>query len=266
MSTGPDSGADGSTADSSAEVDESTEGHEVTPGGSTRTVRPRRRPRGATIAGLCFVLAGLVLLGWVGYQFVGTNVVAQSEFESQRSQLREQWAGRAPGAQSSPDANNPTATATPAPVELGDAVALMRIPRFGEDYEVPLVQGTTPEVLTRGVGIYDSSVAPGEVGNFAIAGHRITQGEPFRRLLDLQVGDTVIIETADAIFTYVMDTSPADLTVHETANWVLEPVPGEPDATPTRALLTMTTCQDLFRSPDRSVGFGHLEKVQNKTQ
>ena len=50
----------------------------------------------------------------------------------------------------------------------------------------------------------------------------------------------------------------------ETAGWVLEPVPGEPGIDPTRRLITLTTCQDIFRSPDRSVGFGHLQSTKNK--
>ena len=29
-------------------------------------------------------------------------------------------------------------------------------------------------------------------------------------------------------------------------------------------MITLTTCQDLFRSPDRSVGFGRLQSTQNK--
>ena len=69
-----------------------------------------------------------------------------------------------------------------------------------------------------------------------MAGHRITHGQPFAQLLTLRKGDTVVVETREAVFTYVMDTSPADLTVKETAGWVLDPVPDHPGATPTEAL------------------------------
>ena len=47
-------------------------------------------------------------------------------------------------------------------------------------------------------------------------------------------------------------------TVKDVDTWVLDPVPGKTNVKPTRALITLTTCQDLFHSPDRSVGFGHL--------
>ena len=74
----------------------------------------------------------------------------------------------------------------------------------------------------------------------------------------------MVVETREAVFTYLMDTSPADLTVNDGAGWVLDPVPDEPGVTPTRPLITLTTCQDLYHSPDRSVGFGHLESTQDK--
>jgi LPXTG-site transpeptidase (sortase) family protein len=89
-------------------------------------------------------------------------------------------------------------------------------------------------------------------------------GSPFRKLLELRKGDEVIVETVDAVYTYELDGSPRDLTVKPEDNWVLEPVPGKPQETPTKSIITLTTCQDLFHSPDRSVAFGHLVKVSKK--
>ena len=45
---------------------------------------------------------------------------------------------------------------------------------------------------------------------------------------------------------------------------MLDPDPHHPGAEATEALLTLTTCQDLFHSPDRSVGFAHLAKTVDK--
>ena len=120
------------------------------------------------------------------------------------------------------------------------------------------------EVLSRGVGHYSTTAAPGAVGNFALAGHRITHGEPFAKLLTLNRGDRVIVETREAVYTYVLDRAPRELTVRPTDSWVLDPVPGKPGEQPSEALLTLTTCQDLFHSPDRSVGFGHLMSTRAK--
>ena len=57
-----------------------------------------------------------------------------------------------------------------------------------------------------------STIWNGQPGNFAIAGHRVTHGSPFRKLLELRKGDEVIVETGDAVYTYELDGSPRDLT------------------------------------------------------
>ena len=95
-----------------------------------------------------------------------------------------------------------------ASVMPGDAIALLRIPAFGDDYEIPVLNGTDLSILSKGVGHYSSTAAPGQIGNFAIAGHRVTHGQPFAKMLSLKKGDEVIVETREAIYTYVMDDSP----------------------------------------------------------
>jgi sortase A len=222
--------------------------------------RGGRRTSVVSVVGIALLVAGLVCLGWVGYQYVGTDVVAQRSFERGTQELHSQWAS-APTAASSTSTKDTRPTARQVP---GSALALLRVPRFGDDFEVPVVAGTDLKDLSHGVGHYDGTAAPGQVGNFALAGHRITHGQPFAKLLSLRKGDRVVVETREAVFTYVMDSSPADLTVKDTAGWVLDPVPDQPGATPTRPLITLTTCQDLFHSPDRSVGFGHLQRTQEK--
>ncbi len=213
------------------------------------------------VVGLVLLLGGLGCLGWVAYQYFGTNVVSRHAFEQETSGLRTKWEAEpaAPPTAGTQKLQDIKTTAVP-----GDAIALLRIPKFGAAYEVPILEGTDLSVLARGVGHYPNSAQPGQIGNFAIAGHRITHGQPFSRLLELDKGDQIVVETRSAIYTYVLDTAPRDLTVEDTATWVLDPVPGQPDATPTQALLTLTTCQDLFHSPDRSIAFGHLASTKNK--
>ena len=230
------------------------------PESGERTAR-RRSPSLLTIVGIVLLAAGLACLGYVGYQYLGTDVVSQRSFQRETGGLREQW--RSGPTQDPADRTTTTGTQKTTPVP-GSAIALIRIPRFGDDFEVPIVAGTALKDLSRGVGHYDGTADPGQVGNFALAGHRITHGQPFAKLLTLRKGDKVVVETRDAVYTYVMDTSPADLTVKETAGWVLDPVPDHPGTPPTEALITLTTCQDLFHSPDRSVGFGHLAGTVEK--
>jgi sortase A len=220
------------------------------------------------VIGLVLLLAGVACLGWVGYQYFGTNVVARNAFEQETSELRASWEIEQPTPDPRPDPEPSEKSDQLEPVRPaavpGDAIALLRVPEFGAGYEVPILEGTDLSILDRGVGHYPTSAQPGQVGNFAIAGHRVTHGQPFARLLELDAGDRVVVETRSAIYTYVLDGSPRDLTVKDTANWVIDPVPGQPGAVPTQPMITLTTCQDLFHSPDRSIGFGHLESTQNK--
>lgn len=222
-------------------------------GKETEAVRRPRRRRGnsfLTVLGVGLLVLGLGCLGYVGWQFFGTNVVSEREQTSQVEQLKERW--REPAAK-------PEGQRIP-----GDAIGLLRIPALGKDYQVPILTGTDLATLGKGVGWYEGSAEPGQDGNFAVAGHRVTHGEPFRRLLELERGDQVVIETRDAIYTYELISAPAELTVQDTDTWVLDADPVQRSDTPDGAYLTLTTCQDLFRSPDRSVAFGKLVKTVNK--
>lgn len=222
------------------------------------------------------LLVGLSCLGWAGYQYIGTDVVSERAFEQEKDELRDQWRTEAAAppsmstasrtSASSSGSTSPSSTTSAHPsrsVIPGDAIALLRIPAFGADYEVPILAGTELSTLSRGVGHYSSTALPGDIGNFAVAGHRVTHGQPFARLLELVQGDHVIIETRDAVFTYVLDLAPAKMTVDDTQTCVLDPVPCR-DIKATQPLLTLTTCQDLFNSPDRSIGYGHLLSTTKK--
>ncbi|GAA1542525.1 class E sortase [Kribbella lupini] len=208
----------------------------------------RRLVRGL---GVVLLLAGIGLLGWVGWQYVGTGITSNQAMDRAEQDLRDGW--QAPSA--APDKKPAT----------GTAITLLRIPKFGPDWEKPVVEGVGKDELARGIGHYPQTALPGEPGNFAIAGHRVTHGSPFRKLLELTKGDQVIVETADAVYTYELDGSPKDLTVKPADTWVLDPVPGKPGAAPTGPMLTLTTCQDLFHSPDRSVAFAHLVRTDRKS-
>ncbi|WP_245617157.1 class E sortase [Knoellia subterranea] len=76
------------------------------------------------------------------------------------------------------------------------AFAIVRVPRFGADYARPLVEGTSAAELAEGLGHYDGTAGPGEVGNFAIAGHRTTYGKPLAQIDSLREGDRIVVETA----------------------------------------------------------------------
>lgn len=236
-----------------------------------------RKPSPITIIAVGLLAAGLVVLGYVGYQMFGSNMTSEHAFKSERHHMRSHWKhNRHPSAttSSSPDTGQPH---TPAKTQAagtksskkstthdpGDGIGLLSIPAIGVD-KVPVLQGTSQHVLSHGIGHYGKTAGPGQIGNFAVAGHRITHGEPFSRLLELTKGATVKMETRDRVYVYKIDTAPKKLSVQDTEGWVLDPVPGKQHARPHTSRITLTTCKDLFHSPNRSVGFGKLVKTRHK--
>ncbi|MBA2954727.1 class E sortase [Nocardioides sp. MAH-18] len=212
--------------------------------------------------GAGLLAAGLAVLGYVAWQYVGTNVVAERAQARNIERLEEQWR-RLPTSQEG--AAGPSET----PVDLGDALAIVRVPRFGDDYVMPVVEGVDDDALSSGLGHFEDSAAPGGTGNFALAGHRVTHGEPLRHIDALQPGDVVTVETARATYTYEIDTDPDDLEVDDDDAWVIAPEPVNPDDAGTgpadaRRLLTLVTCAELFHTDERTVVFGHLVDTAEK--
>lgn len=199
------------------------------------------------------ILAGLAVLGWLAWQFWGTNWVSQREHRQIADRLERGWSDGA------------------AEVEAEGTVAgaLLRVPRFGEDFRVPILDGDSDEVLAAGVGHLPGTAAVGQVGNYVLAAHRVTHGEPFRSMPELRAGDEVVVETAERTYTYVLDTAGDALSVSFDDSWVLDPEPANPDpdgvgpaAGSGGRLITLTTCAELFHTDQRLVAFGHLESVE----
>jgi sortase A len=211
--------------------------------------------------GELLITAGLVILLFCAYQLFWTNVTADRAADQVVSQLRRQWID--PGAGPAPTAAGPSSAPAPPAVPLGDALALIHIPRLGDDWVKPVVQGVDLPDLARGLGHYPKTANAGEVGNFAVAGHRATNGEPLRNIDKIKKGDTIVVETATDWFTYVVDkhqiVTPTDV-------WVIEPVPGKPTAKPTQALITLTSCEPRWASYKRWIVFGHLESSMSKAE
>lgn len=226
--------------------------------------RPRRgRSRALTAIGLTLLLVGVCCLGYVAYELWGTNISAQKSYDNERQKIKQSWSSPAPAEPSGKHSGKKKGDPEHYAAVPGDAIALLSIPSIGVK-EVPVIEGVGVDVLAQGVGHYPKTADPGDVGNFAVAGHRITHGEPFANLLRMNVGDKIIVETRSYVYTYELDKSPRNLTVEDTEGWVIDPVPGHPHQKPKDKLITLTTCQDLFHSPDRSVGFGHLLSAKKK--
>ena len=211
--------------------------------------RRRRGARLLTALGVLMMLAGAAVGGYLAWEFWGSTVVAHRDQQRIVADLESGWSDQVASV----------------PVAGTQATAIVRIPRFGSDYAVPLLGSVEDDALAAGIGHFPQTAGPGGVGNFAVAGHRITHGEPFRDLPELEPGDRVVVETRGWRYTYVLDTAGDDLVVPFTQSWVLaehprNPVAGgvQPPRGAGRRLITLTTCAELFHTDDRSVVFGHL--------
>jgi len=219
---------------------------------SSSTSRRSSAPALRVLGGL-LVVSGLAILGWLAWQTFGTTWQSERVHRDLVDRAERHWArGERPPA----DAH-------------GEVGAVLRIPAFGEDYAVPVLEGTSDTVLAAGFGHFEHAAGPGERGNYAVAGHRVTHGEPLRDMPSLEPGDQVVVETARWTYTYVLDSAGDALTVDFTDTWVVDPRPVNPDpggVGPARhpRLLTLTTCAELFHTDDRLVAFGHLESKERR--
>ena len=129
------------------------------------------------------------------------------------------------------------------------------------------------EALEKGPGHYEGTAGPGEVGNFAVAGHRVGKGSPFLNLDKLDPGDPIVVETQDTWYVYrvIGDRQTGELTdpayggiagrfvTSPSDRGVIAPVPGQQGAVPVHRLLTLTTCHPKFSAAERMIIHAYLD-------
>ncbi|MEU3143215.1 MULTISPECIES: class E sortase [unclassified Streptomyces] len=223
--------------------------------------RRRARERKASPAviasrgiGEVFITCGVLMLLFVTYQLWWTNVRAQAQAGQEASDLQSDWANgeRKPGA-----------------FEPGQGFALLHIPRL--DVVVPIAEGIdSKKVLDRGMvghyaeGVLKTAMPDDKEGNFGVAGHRNTHGEPFRYINRLEPGDPIVVETQDTYFVYKMAsilpvTPPSNVSV-------LEPVPKESGFTEPGRYITLTTCTPEFTSKYRMIVWGKMDEERPRSK
>jgi sortase A len=218
--------------------------------------------------GQTLITLGVVLLLFCVYELKVTNLVTARAQEQLADDLEAQWAVPGPSPPTPTPSGGgavavPPPAAAPASVELGSGLAVLRIPRLGDWNERPpvVVEGVSTADLKKGPGHIPGTALPGEVGNVVLSGHRTTYGAPFERFDELQPGDAVVVETRDTWFTYTVT---GTRIVRPSAVEVTYPVPGDRSATPTRRLLTMTTCHPRFSARQRMVVSAELTATDAK--
>ncbi|MFE3249458.1 class E sortase [Streptomyces sp. NPDC059209] len=195
--------------------------------------------------GEIFISLGVLMLLFVTYQLWWTNIQADLYAGKETDKIQDGWAkGRQPGV-----------------FEPGQGFAIMHIPKL--DVVVPIAEGIDKaKVLDRGmVGHYSegrlkTAMPSDKQGNFAVAGHRNTHGEPFRYINRLEPGDKIVVETQDSYFTYDMasilpQTAPSNI-------GVIGPVPPGSGFSEPGRYITLTTCTPEFTSTYRMIVWGKM--------
>ncbi|WP_168581483.1 class E sortase [Gephyromycinifex aptenodytis] len=203
-----------------------------------------------SVIGELLLTAGVIVLGFAAWFVWGTDAAAAPEHDKSVARLHSRF-------------ETPALPHKQLPVpESGREFAVITVPRF-EEKPVPVVEGTDLSVLKRGIGHVPDSALPGEVGNFATAGHRVTYGRPYRHIDRLQPGDPIIVETAPgwSVYRFVRHQI-----VEPGATQVLAPVPDQPGAQPTQAWMTLVACHPPFSARLRYVGYALLERQVPRSQ
>ncbi|MEU7321521.1 class E sortase [Streptomyces griseoviridis] len=206
------------------------------------------------VIGEVFITTGVVMLLFVSYQLWWTNVRAHAQADKETSSLQDDWASgkRAPGE-----------------FEPGQGFAILHIPKL--DVVVPIAEGVSnKKVLDRGmVGHYGegklkTAMPDAKTGNFSLAGHRNTHGEPFRYINRLTAGDDVVVETQSEYFVYKM-TSMLPVTPPSNTS-VIDPIPKGSGFTTAGRYITLTTCTPEFTSKYRLIVWGKMVEERPRSK
>jgi sortase A len=223
-----------------------------------RRLAKARKPSPGVIAsrviGEVFITTGVLMLLFVTYQLWWTNIRAQAQAGNEASQLEDDWA---------------SGKRNPGTFEPGQGFALLHIPDL--DVKVPIAEGTSnKKVLDRGMvghyadGALKTPMPDAKTGNFGLAGHRNTHGEPFRYINRLKPGDPIVVETQDTYYVYKMAsilpvTSPSNVSV-------LDPVPKGSGFTAPGRYITLTTCTPEFTSKYRLIVWGKMVEERPRSK
>lgn len=226
-----------------------------------RRLREQKRPKAdffrtlVQIIGELLITAGVVLLLFVVWELWWTNIDADMAQKKAVTEFVQEIKGPVAPVGDKTDFGTPQAT--PAVTTPSETFGVAYIPRLGKDYARPLVEGTAQAQLdTLGLGHYGSNAMPGEVGNFAVAGHRQTHGAVLDNIHTLVPGDKIYVQTKVGYYIYVFRNNEIVL---PTEGDVLLPVPTVKNAKPTQRIMTMTSCNPRFGAEERIIAYSVLE-------
>lgn len=216
----------------------------------------------AQVIGELLMTAGVILLLFVAWQLWWTNVESNAKQDQAVEEFLADLGGEAtpPKAVDTPQPSAPNEVPVLGESAAGETFAVIYIPRFGDDYTRPVTSGVTTAVLDNlGLGHYPETGMPGAVGNFALAGHRQTNGAVLDNIHTLVPGDRMYVQTRDGYYTYVYRNT--QIVLPDRVD-VLAPVPTQPGVEPEQRILTLTSCNPRFGAQERIIAYAMMESFR----
>jgi len=191
--------------------------------------------------GELLITAGLVVALFLCWQLWWTGIDANASAKAVATQFHEKQV------ESPKRAGEKHYDAPPVmeQVGYGETIGMLVVPKwYGvTNNNMPIVEGTGSDVLDQAAaGHYPDTQQVGEIGNFALAGHRRTNGNSFLRIDTLEEGDEIVVATKDTWYVYTVSSHEI---VDPTQVDVIAPVPGDQEAQPVDRYITLTTCHSL---------------------
>lgn len=162
------------------------------------------------VIGVLLIIIGVGIIGTVAYKKIVT-----SQKQNELLDIFENQIAEGKGNEENEEVNLESINGyTP--------IAIMEIPSI--KLKQPIVDGVTDDVIKYFLGRFPESSMPGEVGNFAVAGHRVSDfTDAFINLYKVKPGDKVIVRTMKGKYTYEVDESfivePEQVEVLENADY-----------------------------------------------
>ncbi|MDR0268096.1 class D sortase [Paenibacillus sp.] len=139
----------------------------------------------------------------------------------------------------------PVSAVSPDP--LGKVEGMLEIDKI--DLKLPILHGASKENMKTTLASIENTSKPGEVGNYAIAGHRNrTYGRNFNRLDELAIGDKIDVDTGNQKFEYAVTEK---LIVKPEDVWVLEGNGKDEE-------ITLVTCHPMVNPTHRLIIKGKI--------
>ena len=140
------------------------------------------------------ILIGIGFISFGGYQFLSTKAAEEKSLNEAKELL---------GKTNFSEEKQTTSTNEQTfHTNKGETVGILEIPRLNA--ELPIVEGTDPDELEKGVGHYFDSAYPKQDNQIVLSGHRDTV---FRGIGDVKVGDILTLKLPYGNFTYEMVSS-----------------------------------------------------------